>query len=108
MVTSCSHLLLMPPGWPVTVARTGPVAELKRISMGAPGAVSRPMTRMVPPGCTVGEAVVSETGATQAHTMLAGTTTASAAINPTIERRQQRLIKLLLLPQWRYLHVTIT
>jgi len=50
----------------------------------------------VPPGCTVFDAVVSETGGTQAHAMLAGTIAASTAIMPSVKRRHERLISLFL------------
>jgi hypothetical protein len=77
--TSHAHLLVIPPGWPVTVVRIGPVGASRWISMGAPGAVSLPMMGTMPPGCTVGDEVVSDTGAMHAHARPTGRTTASAA-----------------------------
>src|SRR5262245_30479496 len=99
MGTSHSHRLDMPPGWPVTVVSSGPVAASRWISIGAPGPVSRPMTRTVPPGCTLGFTVVSETGATQAHAPLRGTRTANAAAAPNVRRRRNGFIR----PPWSYL-----
>src|SRR3954447_5887928 len=88
MVTSASHLLDMPPRCPVTVRRTGPSGASRRISIGAPGAVSLPMTLTVPPGWTVDRSVVRETGATQAQETVAGTMTAKAANAPATARRR--------------------
>src|SRR5947209_6269320 len=92
MGTSASHLLVMPPTCPVTVSSRGPPTESRWISIGAPGAVSRPMMWTIPPGWTVGDDVVSETGATHAQAMLAGTSTPNAPTSPTAKRRRDRII----------------
>src|SRR5919202_2940121 len=95
--TSSSHLLDIPPGWPVAVASTGPVGESRWISTGAPGAISLPRTLTTPPGCTWLDAVVSDIGATQAHARLAGPTTPNAASAPSAKRRD-RLISMAPIP----------